>query len=766
MPPGSGQTQSADQGRKRPRPVISCLRCREKKLKCDRVSPCENCAKVSADCVFQPGSGVPSKRLRLAVPSQGSSGDQGNAESSGGGGGIGIIEDLQQRLKRVEQLLGIRTDVHLSLSSNTDGLGLSEGNRNDQPVAEGEGEAEDATPYEGTLVVKGTRTRYHGQNNRITLLNRFASAKEMIRGCEYNSSLFRLAKEVQFLQRKSKLPIDSPESSTSEIESVEIQQMHASLPPLEVCHGLVGLYTQNFENVFRILHVPTLERQCTEFWNSNHSQDHVSLFVPQLTAVLCVAMPLVNESFIRDHPDIHEYLQGPALSLLRAWLQKLTRKQRTEFPNLQTEALVILARQVRLESPEEIWRATGSLVRSAMVVGLHLDISANVDLSLFRKEARKRLWLSIVEMDLQASIASGMPVAIPNADFEFLTPAHIDDDEFDRWLPGGTLPLDKPSDELSDASIQIALAHSLRQRIRAVSLAQRAKPNTDHAEALEQAREIEDYIRNIPEGLRLDQSLELTPGEEPSHSQQLGRVLLDLYIRRPLICLYRVIDREVSRHEKNSGFLDSLLSVLAYQDVLNAATPDAYESSPAPAWTLFHILCKNDILQASLNICDHLQRKHNRSQASHTRQDLINSVERSLDAIIHTITLPGSNMKDIVLLSAVLQSIQADGSGSKKNQDAIMQQGAINALSACRQHLLASSARGMIPDANHAELSPMDQASNSEALFAPSAGGGYTATPLPELAGLFGGDSALAAEFNTFMDNSFEFDDAFFGSFF
>jgi hypothetical protein len=42
---------------KRPRPVISCLECRRKKLKCSRTLPCQQCVKAKrADvCAFQPG---------------------------------------------------------------------------------------------------------------------------------------------------------------------------------------------------------------------------------------------------------------------------------------------------------------------------------------------------------------------------------------------------------------------------------------------------------------------------------------------------------------------------------------------------------------------------------------------------------------------------------------------------------------------------------------------------------------------------------------
>lgn len=42
---------------KRPRPVVSCLNCRRKKLKCDRSLPCEQCVKSGASdhCCYAPG---------------------------------------------------------------------------------------------------------------------------------------------------------------------------------------------------------------------------------------------------------------------------------------------------------------------------------------------------------------------------------------------------------------------------------------------------------------------------------------------------------------------------------------------------------------------------------------------------------------------------------------------------------------------------------------------------------------------------------------
>lgn len=122
--------------RKRPRPVVSCLRCRDKKLKCDRTSPCENCSKaqVAGTCTYQRGvNGVTKESPSAPIAT------------------ANVVEDLQLRLAKVEELLGIQ---------------------NNKPLAT----AVDAAPHAiGTVVVKGGRSIFRGQNDRTTLLNQVRS---------------------------------------------------------------------------------------------------------------------------------------------------------------------------------------------------------------------------------------------------------------------------------------------------------------------------------------------------------------------------------------------------------------------------------------------------------------------------------------------------------------------------------------------------------------------------------------------------------------
>jgi hypothetical protein len=124
--------------RKRPRPVVSCLRCRNKKLKCDRVTPCQNCIKASiADtCTYDPDGHILAKEVAPIAAT--------TATASS-------VEDLQRRMVVVEELLGVKPTVPKVMTINATATASPE--------------------ILGTLVVKGNRSIYHGQNDRTTLLN-------------------------------------------------------------------------------------------------------------------------------------------------------------------------------------------------------------------------------------------------------------------------------------------------------------------------------------------------------------------------------------------------------------------------------------------------------------------------------------------------------------------------------------------------------------------------------------------------------------------
>ncbi|KAJ5623853.1 hypothetical protein N7510_000162 [Penicillium lagena] len=684
--------------RKRPRPVVSCLRCREKKLKCDRVAPCQNCTKAGcpAVCFYHPGAPFPTlsqaKRTRLEDDIHR---ERDLQPESRHGAAIGIIEDLQQRVIRLEEQLSNTTEAACLPGANSRSA-VEPGKSSSQQIEASPTQSAYSAPRAGTILVKASRTRYQGQNSRLISLDQFGEAKAFIGQCTKDPTLLRLAKDVQFLQSKSQWPLVSPESNSHLESSPEILQLRISLPSKAVCDKLLDSYAKNFEKALRILHVPSFQRRYTEFWDdSDHEIYHSSAFIPQLTAVLAVSVSLEDQNMKLVDSSAWKYLKLSAVNLIQEWYRKLSRKQRAELDTLQVEALLILARRLQQVSSEEIWRASGTLVRSAMSIGLHVDPSTTLEISAFQAEIRRRLWITIMELDLQTSVESGLPVMNGGMKFGHMTQANLNDCDFDESTT--ELPASRPLHEWTDSLSQITLAASFPRRMMAMTCVSNGISEIDFDELLKHGRQLEECLRQIPTPLKMDYA----PPRDNEPGLLLNRVLLDVYTRRPLLCLYQSIVREgdcdnPAVSEIQQLCLDSSLVMLSFQDCFdpNVADPDVFNSNAY--WDIFQVLFKSDILSAALNVCGYLKSanmsEQNRSVVPgaggivHMKASLTRTVENALDGLTRKIGDTGNSFKDVFLLAVVLQSVRARGLARTKA--GAMYEGAKNALSRCRQHLL------------------------------------------------------------------------------
>lgn len=154
-------------------------------------------------------------------------------------------------------------------------------------------------------------------------------------------------------------------------------------------------------------------------------------------------------------------------SYVEAWMDNLTGRKQLTMATLRTRALLILAQQARVAQADEVWKATGSLMRSCMMAGFHRDPSEFPDVPVFEGEMRRRLWMTIVEMDFAASLTYGMPIMLHEGDFICRPPANLDDCD----LSEGTsrLPPSKPLHKSTDSIFQVALAASLPLRLRVMT---------------------------------------------------------------------------------------------------------------------------------------------------------------------------------------------------------------------------------------------------------------------------------------------------------
>jgi len=109
---------------------------------------------------------------------------------------------------------------------------------------------------------------------------------------------------------------------------------------------------------------------------------------PQLAVIM-----VIIHAWKRLFPLANENSHGSDVLCfhVEAWLDSLTGRQQLTMSTLRTRTLLVLAQQVRGLPPDEIWKATGKLVRSAMTAGLHRHPSEFPDIPIFEGELRGRL---------------------------------------------------------------------------------------------------------------------------------------------------------------------------------------------------------------------------------------------------------------------------------------------------------------------------------------------------------------------------------------
>jgi hypothetical protein len=91
------------------------------------------------------------------------------------------------------------------------------------------------------------------------------------------------------------------------------------------------------------------------------------------------------------------------------------------------------------------WMATGLLVRAAMKLGYHRDARHSPNFSVLRGEMQRRIWASIVHMDIQTSCRVGLPRMVKEGMFDIEPPRNLLDEDF--CMNTKVLPPSRPFDE-------------------------------------------------------------------------------------------------------------------------------------------------------------------------------------------------------------------------------------------------------------------------------------------------------------------------------
>ncbi|KAF9878900.1 hypothetical protein CkaCkLH20_03800 [Colletotrichum karsti] len=745
----SAATPSASRSVKRPRPVKSCTECRKRKLRCDRNLPCSQCQKSHRNCKYaaehdmsmlSDGSDVemgdpqrPPKRNCL--PTGTASGPQPAESSSvfvplrnGDGTGHSALEELTSRLDRLEKQFMIKSPAGTEFSGAGQRLPLS------------------PETIRGLTVKRGAlRTRFFGQNSIVPLTDpsQFDEAKEFmanqskidgIRDTMYGLQV--LHKRIQEEYRKSLSPISVFADSVVPVQ----KRMQDILPKKAICDRLLASYIDTSETIYRMIHVPTFKEQHELFWEGKLPGD---AFLPQLLTVLSIGSRFETKSKGLGHERVEGVHIPTACALVRSWLDGLKGKQLVDLTTLQTEMLLVHAQRMTTPRPQDSWAQLGYIVRMAMTMGLHRDPSEfEPRVPVFFGELRRRLWFTILDMDLHLSLACNLSCLVREGDFTCRPPRNLDDN--DLFLEMKELPPSKPIDQLTDNQMQVYAAMTLGVRMQVAHLINRVDSIRDYSEVLEVGTKLDRFLEDINYLFPRHGIL----NEVEKSKQWRSRVILDMHVRRPLLALYRpfALGLPDAPSQISRAYLRSSMVIMRYLDELDPLLTHFQDISD-----MYHMVLKKDILQAAFSVCFYIKAAIESHANGNTLgisstvamspdpmddgvafstetfalwspSRLIKTVEKTLNLLVRNVG--GNDVKDIVALSVVLSSVQSTNQEQKLHD---IRRNLQTVLEACQAATNTNPEKMSMPIPNTAD--PMDPYMQTRPQFMFHANASTAATP-------------------------------------
>ncbi|RDH36309.1 hypothetical protein BDQ94DRAFT_185424 [Aspergillus welwitschiae] len=437
-------------------PQLSCELCRKRKVKCDKLTPCTNCAASGTVCVpiyrtrlprgrhatrprrvsSPPPTSAPGETDRIIQPS------------------VPVNEDLQERIYRLEALIqGMNSHSHTRTPS--------------------------ATSREQSVQLSDTSTFQTAPNpNTSPILNSSIVSKRLMlqRPDQFWADL---VDEIHGLREvvESSLaggqegPIPSSDSAKSEPpndDGIQVLGLGASNPsaalrsmsPLHnpvVGRQLCEVYLQQVDPVIKILHRPSLNRWMVQGEPYlSYADGHPS--VEALGSAVCysaISSMTDNQCSVMFHANKADLLAEARVACETA-IGRAGLLTTRDITVLQAFVLYLVARRSEDRTPA-VWTLIALAVRIGKGLGLYLDPETE---TFFDQQIRRRLWFTICLMDLQASFGQASePLISVDESASTALPQHINDSDFD---PTTAAHSDPNREGLTDTTFALVTYHAQR----------------------------------------------------------------------------------------------------------------------------------------------------------------------------------------------------------------------------------------------------------------------------------------------------------------
>ncbi|KAK9241187.1 fungal-specific transcription factor domain-containing protein [Lipomyces kononenkoae] len=602
-PPQLPQTNTAASAdhktiRKRNRVPLSCNFCRQRKLKCNRGHPCENCIKrgEEASCVYL---NVPHTATHVASQQGLSPQIFANGALSGSKRATGV--ELQNRLDKLESLvLGLMHSSSGDSDSPQDSNGDESNNQmpDFKPTNELAPDVDAVGESLGMMKLdKKGKAMYHGETHWGALLNELSEVKALFeRGREYHESM-------DLPQPNN--PENGPEYQNcfpfNSIGGVELSDILALIPSRPDCDVLVYRYFEVFDPIYHVLHKPTFENEYASFWRHPEKADIV--WIGMLLCILTIAL----QSFrLGGAPS--SYL-GRESDTWLGW-QKAAEVCLVEG-NFMLKGSIMIIRTLTLWLMSETrttlngnwmdrtWVSVGMIIRIAQSMGLHRDPKW-FNISPYESEIRRQMWCVVTSLDILFSVNEGLPLTIRAGEHDVRLPVNVDDVDF--CPDSAKIPDARPWEVETNTSYLLCQTKMANVLCRIVSGTFSLRPRPGYDTILAHDAELRATFASYPEYLRVPP--EASNPLDPPHII-MQRFLLDLQYRKSLIVLHRPFAARAQASPKfkrsKEECMDASLQILRRQNWLYHS-PAARETLDTFAWFTDGLML-NHFFHACIMLC-------------------------------------------------------------------------------------------------------------------------------------------------------------------
>ncbi|KAI2611600.1 uncharacterized protein GGS25DRAFT_202239 [Hypoxylon fragiforme] len=541
------EDHSQGPARKRQRVRLSCLECRRRKLSCSRELPCDRCIKSGTPdkCTYEsrPGSTstLPGEMASSAISSTptvtfGSDIRRSSANPSPARREVesSVLRDAardHERIRRLE-LEVAQLRATLSKQISLDGSTMVESPSTLKDSAK-DGQSVPSNPSFTPQNVESSeyhnlrghdfKTRYFGPHNAWSSLEELTGIFHFMK-----ETAEEWLKPLNIQKKDRRKRKEDREKRFGESDII----LESLLPSRDETDSLVAVYMDQFEQIHRIIHIPTFKAEYATFWDPSktRSASFTALVLSMISVSCCLDMQSSNK-FVGVKSSSTQMAEK-WIKACDEWYEHQSQKHR-KLVHYQISCLLYLAKRVNIIKKKRYWTTSGGMVRDSITVGLHQDPDHTpAKISPYISEMRRRLWATMVEFEVQASFDQGLPTLLSSVHNDADAPRNIDDSSFDENTQ--ELPISRPPNEYTSSSYQHIGRRSLALRVELTKILTGPPVELEWEQVLQYSDMITNEIDRLPSW-----DLEINSDSESPQKPMLAHTLLHIQLRQYLVPLHQ-----------------------------------------------------------------------------------------------------------------------------------------------------------------------------------------------------------------------------------